>query len=105
MNLTVFLSTPPARRATIQLDFLECSFRFLSTPPARRATQAATDSAVLGLIFLSTPPARRATSLIEEKDLERLFLSTPPARRATVFEGWGYDAEAISIHAPREEGD
>ena len=38
----LFLSTPPARRATLRLAFqTQKYFEFLSTPPARRATQKA----------------------------------------------------------------
>ena len=35
----------------------------------------------------------------------RLFLSTPSARRATIQTGIQYNAQLISIHALREEGD
>ena len=56
--------------------------------------------------FLSTPSARRATRkcLPREKAVIR-FLSTPSARRATVTTGVNYNAQVISIHALREEGD
>ena len=56
-------------------------------------------------LFLSTPSARRATvdgpvsvQLVE-------FLSTPSARRATAGCRFLLDAQGISIHALREEGD
>ena len=101
-----FLSTPSARRATLQVSVAsrfgfyfyprpprggrhECFKRrikpnvFLSTPSARRATgggqfYATTDQ------FLSTPSARRATRPRPAVGSDFLiFLSTPSARRAT----------------------
>ena len=57
----LFLSTPSARRATLEDFILDNAHQFLSTPSARRAT-AALDHALAGAIqFLSTPSARRAT--------------------------------------------
>ena len=37
--------------------------------------------------------------------VEVSFLSTPSARRATIQTGIQYNAQLISIHALREEGD
>ena len=78
--------------------------KFLSTPSARRAT---IDRALIYDYkpFLSTPSARRATidrALIYDY---KPFLSTPSARRATL-NSWARNARNwISIHALREEGD
>ena len=55
--------------------------------------------------FLSTPSARRAT-VVNEKVADRtIFLSTPSARRATSKRRTLRQAQTISIHALREEGD
>ena len=55
---------------------------FQSTPSARRATEEAQD--LLGLyLFQSTPSARRATWIWESAFLISRFQSTPSARRAT----------------------
>ena len=82
-ELTQFLSTPSARRATtgdsltilrnmISIHALREEGDFLGTMPAASAS-----------IFLSTPSARRATSsAVRSSSLVR-FLSTPSARRAT----------------------
>ena len=104
-------------------------FRFLSTPSARRAT---VDSVIIiyrSAIFLSTPSARRATlNVLPEFKADAVFLSTPSARRATRLSGFptswrnyfyprpprggrrcpsasGAREGSISIHALREEGD
>ena len=56
-------------------------------------------------IFLSTPSARRATLYNGETIRVEVFLSTPSARRATRLACCAQQAEFISIHALREEGD
>ena len=57
-------------------------------------------------LFLSTPSARRATAerAISTAAIGR-FLSTPSARRATDGRLASVNAQNISIHALREEGD
>ena len=79
--------------------------RFLSTPSARRATVQTTQTKRLVNTFLSTPSARRATPAPVFRLLRLLFLSTPSARRATRMELEAYGHSKISIHALREEGD
>ena len=79
-------------------------YLFLSTPSARRATDATTTGSNTGT-FLSTPSARRATRAARSCKSASIFLSTPSARRATTFSRHHHVAEAISIHALREEGD
>ena len=102
----LFLSTPSARRATLQqrpvLQPLSISIHalreegdppslfnynhppiFLSTPSARRATCASNHMGVIADIFLSTPSARRATYNAAIVVRLMQFLSTPSARRAT----------------------
>ena len=56
---------------------------FLSTPSARRATSYFLESSVCSQAFLSTPSARRATILRDDPAGASQFLSTPSARRAT----------------------
>ena len=106
-QLSLFLSTPSARRATqVLYSFVASSMIFLSTPSARRAT-AYRDGRCLRLEkFLSTPSARRATSKSGiSAPPSRIFLSTPSARRATVNAANAGTIAIISIHALREEGD
>ena len=102
-----FLSTPSARRATLNVAAITHSSlsRFLSTPSARRATPSGYGR-VEPSEFLSTPSARRATSGAGFTSASCTgFLSTPSARRATLrSEGFQLDI-VISIHALREEGD
>ena len=78
---------------------------FLSTPSARRATPHHQTIGGYHNIFLSTPSARRATQGRLQASPKRAFLSTPSARRATHAGANLSDAQKISIHALREEGD
>ena len=122
-----FLSTPSARRATalvvadagdvpISIHALrEEGDRGPGTPhrplgyfyprPPRGGRQVIPITEADGPQFLSTPSARRATSRICPLGARRAFLSTPSARRATTIISKYSDAEQISIHALREEGD
>ena len=77
-----FLSTPSARRATFEVDELDCN-----------------------QLFLSTPSARRATVRVLPQPISKRFLSTPSARRATHSDQRKGQVRSISIHALREEGD
>ena len=106
VDLTEFLSTPSARRATSSAFFMPQNHRFLSTPSARRATGDASgvqrapvisihalreegDQQAAPVVstadkFLSTPSARRATyECFKRRIKPNVFLSTPSARRAT----------------------
>ena len=79
--------------------------QFLSTPSARRATVDMEDE-TLAVLFLSTPSARRATRKTGIPAFNfLLFLSTPSARRATQYLGVSERCRVISIHALCEEGD
>ena len=104
---TKFLSTPSARRATIDSDSLSADvLRFLSTPSARRATidqQAEIDSYLISIhalreegdaascdvqsrdLVISIHALREEGDLLWEhwKEFMGEFLSTPSARRAT----------------------
>ena len=104
-KLTVFLSTPSARRATLAVAAGILIYKFLSTPSARRAT---------GFVDLSGYVEKISIhALREEGDMAALpsdlraviFLSTPSARRATSPLSCYTCAKSISIHALREEGD
>ncbi len=77
---------------------------FLSTPSARRATYCP-ENCRWATIFLSTPSARRATDLLLLDVSIGQFLSTPSARRATSYYYPQLANIGISIHALREEGD
>ena len=98
----VFLSTPSARRATVQRQYVHQElrnfyprpprggrlpksaikryrFRFLSTPSARRATFQFFQRIRFGAKFLSTPSARRATAVaVSRKLLTEHFYPRPP---------------------------
>ena len=104
--VTLFLSTPSARRATPKilvapfttwnfyprpprggrlwmLNPLPACKRFLSTPSARRATKSLAWLLALVAYFYPRPPRggrQELTACIVRRDL---FLSTPSARRAT----------------------
>ena len=81
-----FLSTPSARRATSPEEAYTAGiWTFLSTPSARRATSSSLYLPTPPMEFLSTPSARRATAATDTKIHRMLFLSTPSARRATGF--------------------
>ena len=99
-----FLSTPSARRATVNSFNVYIDGVFLSTPSARRATTAAVGYDD-DYEFLSTPSARRATQVIHKSINIKIFLSTPSARRATGAAQCEEVSGCISIHALREEGD
>ena len=126
--MTVFLSTPSARRATQQTTPKTRRKKFLSTPSARRATARPSKSPSSNRNFYPRPPrgGRRGPLLCVGK-CER-FLSTPSARRATehtkslfgvkkhfyprpprggrrTTQAERLKNERISIHALREEGD
>ena len=100
-----FLSTLPARGATLPLASPASSSRFLSTLPARGATpKAGTTDIFFG--FLSTLPARGATYIQHFAAAQMAkFLSTLPARGATIDGHRRSDGGDISIHAPREGSD
>ena len=122
-----FLSTPSARRATIngQLLLLDLVISihalreegdqvlpvyssdrgyFYPRPP-RGGRQCNHSKGNTAKQFLSTPSARRATVSVVDLDETAEFLSTPSARRATWLSSLSARRWRISIHALREEGD
>ena len=102
-----FLSTPSARRATDALPRLSAEWIQISIHALREEGDAdAVQYKVWSISFLSTPSARRATvGLLLHQRCSPIFLSTPSARRATCSPMKKANAEGISIHALREEGD
>ena len=99
-----FYPRPPRGGRPIKAAYPDAFVRFLSTPSARRAT---IEPMLLAspTLFLSTPSARRATGKYKDMIAARIFLSTPSARRATRAPSRWLPPLSISIHALREEGD
>ena len=100
-----FYPRPPRGGRPVDMRFLWSLWKFLSTPSARRATL---DQFLDGIHISISIHALR-----EEGDVMRsilvlamhLFLSTPSARRATSCHSHRKGFQPISIHALREEGD
>ena len=127
LRLTVFQSTPSARRATDASCAGTWLLIFQSTPSARRATCSCGSGCrppqnfnprspwgerpppefvlLVFIVFQSTPSARRATLILFVLRAVTLFQSTPSARRATHQYTGAQPRVDISIHALREEGD
>ena len=78
---------------------------FLSTPSARRATVPLMVFQTPHTDFYPRPPRGGRQEPMKASVRHRLFLSTPSARRATGADEGIRQAQAISIHALREEGD
>ena len=78
---------------------------FLSTPSARRATMPPPSPYGQGLHFYPRPPRGGRLEDLPEEWTDETFLSTPSARRATRQTQTVEEAQDISIHALREEGD
>ena len=100
-----FLSTPSARRATVNSFNVYIDGVFLSTPSARRATLSSLNTGTGGADFYPRPPrgGRRISGKFRSNATG--FLSTPSARRATGAAQCEEVSGCISIHALREEGD
>ena len=100
-----FLSTPSARRATVNSFNVYIDGVFLSTPSARRATSSA-EPGRWHTEFLSTPSARRATlaSLTIAQAILDFYPRPPRGGRPYLFPRH-FLYQCISIHALREEGD
>ena len=56
LKISIFLSTPSARRATCASSGFTCDAPFLSTPSARRATPAALPLRGAAIYFYPRPP-------------------------------------------------
>ncbi len=128
-HISVFLSTPSARRATRQeRDLAVDVTNFYPRPPRGGRQHSEVERAAQASYFYPRPPRggrplmpdfRFCSKVIsihalrEEGDLDTVhkltdtikFLSTPSARRATRRLSQGRSGCCISIHALREEGD
>ena len=106
ITVCVFLSTLPARGATYCFVAAAHDILFLSTLPARGATLIPCEHAIDSSQFLSTLPARGATheAIFFPVPIQK-FLSTLPARGATLRRDGLSERHRISIHAPREGSD
>ena len=101
-----FLSTPSARRATVDLaaaiDRIHISIHAL-----REEGDVALDVHGTGILkFLSTPSARRATHTEPLRNPCRTyFYPRPPRGGRRCLQAGDWSLAGISIHALREEGD
>ena len=100
-----FLSTPSARRATIDSYLEETKLEFLSTPSARRATKTGGSADIAIGISIHALREEGDSQIWVSKQSSKRFLSTPSARRATSQNHNNTWSKSISIHALREEGD
>ena len=121
--LSVFLSTPSARRATARReplkgaanisihalreegdairDVLELCVVGISIHALREeGDKTAFTSSIFGGTFLSTPSSRRATHDLEDERRALKFLSTPSARRATKLGTKPLTDEEIFLSTP-----
>ena len=100
-----FLSTPSARRATIDHSGYQFVIKnFYPRPP--RGGRRLHGCRFAGLRnFYPRPPRGGRQPRSYDEILNDLFLSTPSARRATSADDLTKRGFGISIHALREEGD
>ena len=112
----IFLSTPSARRATIQVTadiythlisihalreegdrprfLIITTHRYFYPRPPRGGRRRSCEDIAAEILFLSTPSARRATDATSASTSCWSFLSTPSARRATPCEkAWGFSTK------------
>ena len=101
--LTLFLSTPSARRATGDPRCELPKVRNFYPRPPRGGRQKPVHFAGSVTVFLSTPSARRATHNGLRLHPGHQFLSTPSARRATLVDlrGRGGIAQFLSTPSAR----
>ena len=105
-NISLFLSTPSARRATAGVfNAMYTGAEFLSTPSARRATHTSDNTLWSTLHFYPRPPRggrqRFLTTLVVNLD----FYPRPPRGGRLYKPASAFICIKISIHALREEGD
>ena len=86
-----FLSTPSARRATLDRWSMTDTCLFLSTPSARRATYRKSQSVSIPCYFYPRPPRGGRHCGFSRRVWPAVFLSTPSARRATIL-GFNHNA-------------
>ena len=78
---------------------------FQSTPSARRATKLVDGCGII--VYISIHALREEGDTLQSNSINpnQQFQSTPSARRATTTSGFKSTTSLISIHALREEGD
>ena len=103
--MTVFLSTPSARRATGPSGRRGLAVTISIHALREEGDAVHRERAVRRNDFYPRPPRGGRLATGQTLDLDDEFLSTPSARRATVLECVGVLVHVISIHALREEGD
>ena len=104
--IDLFLSTPSARRATLQIPvYLRFAVPFLSTPSARRATRRHPIVSNTNQNFYPRPPRGGRQECKKLGTSSKHFYPRPPrgGRRHQMHNGT--KTKKISIHALREEGD
>ena len=106
LMVSLFLSTPSARRATHQRALERTAIK-ISIHALREEgdKSACTNLAEAGNFYPRPPRGGRRLQEIDARKKARKFLSTPSARRATYIEYVLLKHLEISIHALREEGD
>ena len=105
-DVSLFLSTLSARRATRLLTHHQSANRFLSTLSARRATHGTCIVFLSLLVFLSTLSARRATLLLMAHLVGRKnFYPRSPQGERPASDSLSDTSKVISIHALRKESD
>ena len=104
--MTVFLSTPSARRAT-EVKYIDAHLDDISIHALREEGDARMRSTSWRNTYFYPRPPRGGRLQIRRLlgQRFRLFLSTPSARRATQYSRSAVPVLRISIHALREEGD
>ena len=104
-KLTLFLSTPSARRATLAIRAFG-GYDDISIHALREEGDSlALCCSIIFRHFYPRPPRGGRRAIHAAVPAAKVFLSTPSARRATPATAQAVDAEDISIHALREEGD
>ena len=105
-QIEVFLSTPSARRATLQVQAPRRGEKNFYPRPPRGGRRDINGAKLPTLLFLSTPSARRATPVTGVTRRRPAYFYPRPPRggrlRAAIKQ---LEADIISIHALREEGD
>ena len=127
-KLTLFQSTPSARRATILILFFSFCWRYFNPRPPRGGRQLVRQADALsekisihalreegdalqagrlppGYNFNPRPPRGERRCVAKTSYSDSRFQSTPSARRATIKLKDSFMSSDISIHALREEGD
>ena len=104
-KLTLFLSTPSARRATLAIRAFG-GYDDISIHALREEGDSlALCCSIIFRHFYPRPPRGGRRAIHAAVPAAKVFLSTPSARRATKNDGFHGFLLDISIHALREEGD